>query len=1190
MKKLLILLVACFSLISAQAAYLRDIPVTVNQPDGTVLQCFASGDEYFNYLHDKDGYTIMQHPETGYYVYADKIDGKLVATNIIAGRENPASKGLNPYNLISPEEWMARREAWREPEKEVKNRDGEPNHGTLNNIAIFLRFSDDAELTNSYNSIDNMFNDVSDGAISLRSYFRAASYNNIEIPTTFYPGHNGNTVISYQDTYPRSYFKPYNASTNPNGYQNDNQRTEREHSLLKRAVDYINANYPIPTTLNIDYDNDGYVDNVCFIVKGNVGGWNDLLWPHKWSLYTYNATIHGKRVWTYNFQLADASSYFNTSTMCHEMNHSLSAPDLYHYYNGTSLSPVGRWDLMENNQTPPQHCGAYMKMKYGHWVNEIPEITQPGIYTLNPVSSATPTNIAYKIASTDPNQFYVLEYRDNTSLFETSLPGSGLLIYRIDTRYEGNAYYDPSSDVYDEVYLFRPNGSTTANGTINSAYFSASSGRTEFNASTNPHPFLTDGTIDNDLRIYDISAAGSTITFSVGAPSSICQPPTNVTAVANNDVVNLSWTAAANAQSYNVFRNGSFIGNISGTTYTDHDMSFGVYSYFLKSVDVYGLQSNASETVSVSVMPDNYIYIGDDGTNNSVVLPSYSFYNYSLSEQIYTSAELGGAGTIYSIAFYNEGDTKTRDLDLYLTTTTKNSFSSGSDWVAMASSDKVFSGSVTMTANEWTTITLNTPFVYNGTSNLILTTDDNSGSWTSQPHMSCRVFNATSKAIYAFNDDTNYNPLSPSSYSGTVSSVKNQIVLFKASSTLSYTITASASPNEGGTVSGGGTYTHGASCTLTATPNSGYTFNNWTKNGTVVSTNASYTFTVTADGAYVANFSETPTILQVSAEYYPDANDPESQYVKVSWTEVSEGERSTYKVYRATCDGTLQLVIATGVTANQYIDDGWENLTPGYYQYGVNISDGGTNTIFWSTCIEKPAPIEEYQITTEANPAEGGTVSGANTYFIGSQCTLTAMSSTGYNFTNWTKNGAVVSTNASYTFIVTEEAHYVANFNLKTYTVSVSANPAAGGVVTGGGTYSHGATATVEVTPNTNYTFDYWTLNGTTVSEEPQYSFVVTGNRQLVAHLTNHEGVDENDASTLSVYPNPAQDKINLRGTAMQSVKVHNTMGQLVIAKEYGNADNVELDLNGLVPGIYTITVRMTDGSIAKKMIIKARN
>ena len=51
-----------------------------------------------------------------------------------------------------------------------------------------------------------------------------------------------------------------------------------------------------------------------------------------------------------------------------------------------------------------------------------------------------------------------------------------------------------------------------------------------------------------------------------------------------------------------------------------------------------------------------------DATNN--YLPSYSFYNYSLTQQIYTADEIGFAGTISSIAFYNAGSVKTRSYNL----------------------------------------------------------------------------------------------------------------------------------------------------------------------------------------------------------------------------------------------------------------------------------------------------------------------------------------------------------------------------------------------------------------------------------------------------------------------------------------------------------------------------------------------
>ena len=59
-----------------------------------------------------------------------------------------------------------------------------------------------------------------------------------------------------------------------------------------------------------------------------------------------------------------------------------------------------------------------------------------------------------------------------------------------------------------------------------------------------------------------------------------------------------------------------------------------------------------------------------------------------------------------------------------------------------------------------------------------------------------------------------------------------------------YKLTVTASPTTYGTVSGGGTFAEGSSRTVTATPNGSRSFVNWTQNGKVVSTSASYTFTI----------------------------------------------------------------------------------------------------------------------------------------------------------------------------------------------------------------------------------------------------------------------------------------------------------------------------------------------------------
>jgi len=83
-------------------------------------------------------------------------------------------------------------------------------------------------------------------------------------------------------------------------------------------------------------------------------------------------------------------------------------------------------------------------------------------------------------------------------------------------------------------------------------------------------------------------------------------------------------------------------------------------------------------------------------------------------------------------------------------------------------------------------------------------------------------------------------------------------VNFKTAQIVNYTVSVSANPSNGGTVSGGGTYQQGQSCTVHATAATGYTFQRWTENGSQVSTNANYTFTVTSNRSLVAQFTYNP--------------------------------------------------------------------------------------------------------------------------------------------------------------------------------------------------------------------------------------------------------------------------------------------------------------------------------------------
>jgi hypothetical protein len=89
----------------------------------------------------------------------------------------------------------------------------------------------------------------------------------------------------------------------------------------------------------------------------------------------------------------------------------------------------------------------------------------------------------------------------------------------------------------------------------------------------------------------------------------------------------------------------------------------------------------------------------------------------------------------------------------------------------------------------------------------------------------------------------------------------NRVLVANFVSAIVYTVTLSSNPLAGGTTTGGGTHNLGSSVTVTATPNSGYTFTNWTENGNAVSTAANYQFTVSGNRTLVANFTASGPII-----------------------------------------------------------------------------------------------------------------------------------------------------------------------------------------------------------------------------------------------------------------------------------------------------------------------------------------
>ena len=168
------------------------------------------------------------------------------------------------------------------------------------------------------------------------------------------------------------------------------------------------------------------------------------------------------------------------------------------------------------------------------------------------------------------------------------------------------------------------------------------------------------------------------------------------------------------------------------------------------------------------------------GTNTNGNLPTNVYYNYSLTQQIYTAAEIGYNGRITAIAFKANG-TATRALDIYMAHTSKTAFTSTTDWQTMGPSFLVYShdsGDISFSSSDWTTITLDTPFEYDGTSNLNICVVDRTGSWVDNITFNTYSTSAN-RAMYVRDDNTDYsqgvNASGISNYTGTQSTVNNQI-------------------------------------------------------------------------------------------------------------------------------------------------------------------------------------------------------------------------------------------------------------------------------------------------------------------------------------------------------------------------------------------------------------------------------
>jgi len=258
-----------------------------------------------------------------------------------------------------------------------------------------------------------------------------------------------------------------------------------------------------------------------------------------------------------------------------------------------------------------------------------------------------------------------------------------------------------------------------------------------------------------------------------------------------------------------------------------------------------------------------------------------------------------------------------------------------------------------------------------------------------------------------------------------------------------YTLTVAANDTAMGTVTGSGTYYYGDTATLTATPNSGYRFVNWTDGDT----NAIRTVVVTANVTYTAIFA---------------GNDQ-------------------YAITVMANDNAMGAVTGTGLYAPG--DTAVLTAAANYGYHFVNWNDGDTNATRFILVNADAAYTatfapNQYTLTVASNDTTMGSVTGSGTYYYGDTAAIAAVAALHHHFQYW-DNGLTAS---AANILIEQDSAITAFFAPDTFAVSSVADSTMGTVALSGDyRQPYMAELTLTATPNPCFIFVGWSDDSSVV-------------------------------------------------------------------------------------------------------------
>lgn len=581
---------------SAMAVVACPGPVKTLQPDGTSIEVVLHGDERFNWASTLDGYTLLRDQE-GFLTYATRdYNGDLVASKLLPGRVSDAELMFNGImknmtfttsQVVKQKNETFRKSGAHAPSN-VQVEASFPSIGKRKLLMLLVNYAD-TKTTYSQSDFNNYMNQKGYNEIgSFRDYYLENSYGKLDIETTV----------------TRWVTLPHNKS-----YYGSERAVEMIIDALGELGNEINLS-------DFDNDHDGVLDGLAVIHQGTgqeASGSTSDIWSH--SSVIYGIERDGVLLRRYTIQpeiLATTGEISTIGVMCHEFGHNLGAPDFYdtdYSGSGGEFPGTGIWDIMGSGAwngvygDRPAGTNMWQKIQLG-WVEPV---ILSETCDVSGMKDATNNPVAYRFDTTVPGEYFILENRQQNGMFDSALPGHGMLVYHVSEERIASTIFENVVNASYPQGMFLVGANTKSKPTADNPFYG--------NIETAGAPFpgvgnvtvFSDNTTPSTLSISGRNAYKSVSSITESADGKISfhfekenapEAPVDLEGTVKEGLVYLTWQSPDSGQdiTFTIYRNGKAVGNTKDTQYVDKSpSSTGSITYFVDATYPGGLISPYSQ-------------------------------------------------------------------------------------------------------------------------------------------------------------------------------------------------------------------------------------------------------------------------------------------------------------------------------------------------------------------------------------------------------------------------------------------------------------------------------------------------------------------------------------------------------------------------------------------------------------------